>query len=269
VTPFTTMLIIADNLQITHPEISAAVQQFRPGPIQEMVSRCIEAGAQAIDINPGPLPREAEKKMRFLVNAVQEVTDSPLLLDTTNPDALEAGLRVCKNPVIINGFSIEPHKLERILPLARRFDADIVGYLLMDNGQVPSDETDRLVVAVELYGAFAGTGLPPEKLIIDPIIAPVLWDNGIEQDRAVLSVIRILPEILGYPVRTIAALSNLTAGHCPRAKRMLLETAYLAMLAASGLTMVLLNVFHRDTVKTAKTCNALMDSKVFTWEEIP
>ena len=263
------MLIIADNLQITHPEISAAVEQFRIGPIQEMVSRCIEAGAEAIDINPGPLPKEAEKKMRFLVNAVQEVTERPLLLDTTNPEALEAGLKICKNLVIINGFSIEPHKLERILPLARRFDADIVGFLLMENGQVPFDETEQLNVAVELYRTFVDTGLPHERLIIDPIIAPMLWDKGMEHNRAVLSVIRMLPEVLGYPVRTIAGLSNLTSGHCPRAKRILLEKAYLAMLAASGLTMVLLNIFHRDTVKMTKTCTVLTNSKVFTWEEIP
>ncbi|HYW79814.1 MAG TPA: hypothetical protein VE890_09575, partial [Thermoguttaceae bacterium] len=66
-----------------------------PGPIQELVRRCVAAGANSLDINPGPLLRDPQKDMTFLVETVQDVCDLPLVLDTTNPKALEAGLLAC------------------------------------------------------------------------------------------------------------------------------------------------------------------------------
>jgi 5-methyltetrahydrofolate corrinoid/iron sulfur protein methyltransferase len=263
------MILVADNLQITHRIISRAVAEMNPAPIREMVRKCIAAGARMIDINSGPLPREPERKMAFLVEAVQSVTELPLLLDTANPRAMIGGLEAATNPVIINGFSLEPVKLEKILPLAKKFDTDIVGYLLYPQGQVPRDETERMAIAVALFEAYQKAGLDPDRLIIDPIIAPVLWENGNIQNSGSLNVIRQLPDLLGYPPRTIAGLSNLTTGGQGNLeKRLLLERSYLPMLAASGLSMALMNIFHTETVTVAKTCNALLSENIFAWEEI-
>ena len=114
------MRLIADNLQIINPVIERAVADFRAEPIQELVRACQKAGAHMIDINAGPLSRDGDKKMVFLVNAAQKVSDLPIVLDTTNPQAIEAGLQAARNKVIINGFSPEPHKIELILPLAKK-----------------------------------------------------------------------------------------------------------------------------------------------------
>ena len=259
------MILVSDNLQITHPDIDRAVRELDPAPVQDMVRRCVAAGADAVDINSGPLPRDPEKKMAFLVEAVQSVTDLPVLLDTTNPRALEAGLRASTGRTVINGFSLEPVKLERILPLAGKYDVDIVGYLLYPNSHVPADGPERLNVAVELFGALQKAGVDPERLIIDPIIAPVMWENGNRQDMEILSVLQTLPDLLGFPVRTIAGISNLTTGRGPRDRKRLLERAYLPMLAAAGLTMALMNVFHTETMRTARACNALAGDRIFTW----
>jgi 5-methyltetrahydrofolate corrinoid/iron sulfur protein methyltransferase len=262
------MILVADNLQITNKAIDKAVREADPEPVQEMVKQCEAAGAQAVDINSGPLSRDPERKMSFLVEAVQAVSDLPVLLDTANPKAMEAGLRANKKTAVINGFSLEPSKLEFILPLAKKFDADIVGYLLYPNSHVPADGNERLSVAVELYSEFQKNGTDKEHLIIDPIIAPVIWENGTRQNMEILSVIRQLPELLGFPVRTVAGLSNLTTGHGPLKKKGLLEKACLPMLAASGLSMVLLNIFHHETVSIARACSSLISPKVFAWEEI-
>lgn len=262
------MILIADNLQITDRTIEQAVNKMVPGPIQELVRRCEKAGAEAVDINSGPLCRDPEKKMTFLVETVQAVTDLPLVLDTTNPKALEAGLSVCRNKAVVNGFSLEPVKLEFILPLAKKFNADIIGYLLYPNSHVPDDESERLSVAVELFSEFEKTGMDNEQLIIDPVIAPLIWQNGNFQNMAILSLLRNLPDLLGFPVRTVAGLSNLTTGQGPKDKKLLMERAYLPMLAESGLSMLLLNIFHTETVQLAKACNALASNKIFTWEDI-
>ncbi len=263
------MLIVADNLQAARPDIYKAIEGFDAKPIQELVVRCLRAGIDAIDINPGPLKHDAEKRMAFLVETVQEVTGKTLFLDTTNPVALEAGLKAAKNPVVINGFSLEPKKIEHILPLAGKFGTEIVGYLLLPNGHVPPGYEERLNVAIELYTVFQRSGLPPEKLIIDPIVVPALWEDGLAQNQAVLSVIQTLPDVLGRHVRTMVGLSNLTTGKAPLEKKRVLEMAYLPMLAYSGVSAILLNAFRLDTVRIARSCEVLLSSKVFTWQEIP
>ncbi|MBC2716403.1 MAG: dihydropteroate synthase [Desulfobacteraceae bacterium] len=265
------MILVADNLQITNQTIESAINQLNPVPIQELVRQCESAGAQAIDINPGPLTRNPEKKMTFLVETVQSVTQLPLLLDTANHKALKAGLMTGKNhpsTPIINGFSLEPKKLEHILPLAKKFRSKIIGYLLYPNSHVPIDEADCIHVALALYQEFSKAGLENEQLIIDPVVAPVVWENGIRHNMSMLSVMRNLPDLLDFSVQTIAGISNLTTGKIPKEKKQILEQSFFPILAASGLSMALLNVFHSQTMQTARACDALLSPEIFSWTEI-
>jgi 5-methyltetrahydrofolate corrinoid/iron sulfur protein methyltransferase len=262
------MILIADNLTVTNKNVRKALEEKHPAPIRELVRRCESAGAQAIDINPGPLGSSPEATMTFLVDAVQGVTNLPLLMDTPNPRAIEAALRCCKHKAIINGFSLEPAKLEAILPLAKQYDADIIGYLLRTDGHVPSDSEERLQIACAVYEVYCKAGIDRKHLILDPVVVPVTWQNGNFQNREVLSVIRQLPDLLGFPVRTIVGLSNLTAAEGSREKKLLLERAYLCMLAEAGLSMILMNVLHKESVKAVKACRSLLQTGVFAWEEL-
>jgi len=262
------MLLIADNLTVTNKAVQRAVVEKNPEPIRELVKNCVAAGAQAIDINPGPLGRNPESTMTFLVDVLQGVTNLPVLIDTPNPVVIEAALRCCKGKVIINGFSLEPAKLEAVLPLAKEYNTDIIGYLLRPDGHVPADAEERLQIAFSVYEAICTAGLDRERLIIDPVVVPVTWQNGNVHNRAVLSVIRQLPDILAFPVRTIVGLSNLTAAEAPREKKLLIESAYVCMLAEAGLSMVLMNVLHKESVQAAKACRSFLNSRIFVWEEI-
>jgi len=262
------MRIIADNLRITQKAIEVAVAENDPLPLQAMAKRCEIAGADGIDINSGPLYRDPESRMAFMVAAVQEVSQLPLILDTSNPKALKAGLLACKDPATLNGLSLEPFRLEHILPLAAAHQTDIVCYLLYPNGHVPPDSTERLNIAVLLYQKCLEAGVEPDRVIIDPVVVPLSWQDGLFQAREVLTVIKTLPELLGYPVRTIAGLSNLTAGARDPGKKHLAEQTYLPMLAASGLNMILMNVLHTDSVRVARTCRLFSRESIFTWEMV-
>ncbi len=262
------MQLVADNLHVINPVVALALDQYDPGPIQDLVKKCEAAGAQAIDINSGPLTRAPERKMAFLVETVQEVSRLPLLLDTSNAIAMKAGLEAAKNsqnPPIINGFSLEPKKLGMILPLAKEYQSPIIGYLLTPNSQVPVDEADLISVALELYEKLQAAGLTDDQLIIDPVVAPVIWENGVRHNQSVLSLIRNLPDILGFPVTTIAGISNLTTGNIPMEKKQLLEEAFLPVLAGAGLSMALVNVFHTRTLQIARACDALIQPGIFSW----
>ncbi len=262
------MMIVADNLQVTSSRVARAIDSRDEEVVRAIVRQSLAAGADAVDINPGPLNREPEDKMVFLVEAVQSETDKPLLLDTTNPRALAAGLAIARNPVIINGFSLEPVKLEHILPLAAQYNADIIGYLLDAGSRVPTDADDCLALAADLFEAFTQSGVSPGHLIIDPVVAPLIWENGLQHNRAVLAVIPRLADLFGFPVRTIAGISNLTTGQADYDRRMRLEQAFIPMLAAAGLDMALMNMRHTASIQCLRACNILMHSEVFAWEAL-
>ena len=95
-------------------------------------------------------------------------------------------------------------------------------------------------------------------MILDPVVAPLIWQDGLQRNRDLLEIIRRLPELLDYPVRTVAGLSNLTTGHRASDPKRRLEQTYLSMLASAGLSWVLFNIHHHDTVATARICRILL-----------
>jgi 5-methyltetrahydrofolate corrinoid/iron sulfur protein methyltransferase len=257
------MQLIADNLRITKPDIRHAMKHLDPGPVQALVKKCAVCKPYAIDVNTGPLGKFPEQGMRFFMDAVQGVTDLPLLIDTANPAAMKAGAKAAKNRIILNGFSLEPRKLKAILPLAREFDADIVGFLLYPDSRVPKDAAQRFDIALELMEKAEAAGVAKERVIIDPVIPPLAWADGIVQARQVLQVIRTLPDLLGFPVRTIAGISNLAINAPDRDKRLIIEQSYIAMLAAAGLDYALLNILNSDLVRAAQVSDILENTTFF------
>ena len=143
----------------------------------------------------------------------------------------------------------------------------MVGYLLRRDGHVPLSADERMAVAVELFQTYLEAGCEPARLIIDPVVVPVTWQEGHRQTVEVLNVIRQLPDLLGYPVRTIVGLSNLTTGVPSAHSRGILERAFLPMLAAAGLDMVLMNVTHTQSVQTARASGMLLSDGIFSWME--
>ncbi|MDL2330169.1 dihydropteroate synthase [Desulfosarcina sp. OttesenSCG-928-A07] len=260
------MISVADNLRITIPAIARAVENKDPAPVQKLVAQCRDAGAHAIDINSGPLSRYPKDKMRFLVETVRAVTDLPLVLDTSNPDAMAAGLAYSGGTVIINGISLEPEKLSRILPLALSHDCDVIGYLLDADGHVPADTESRMEAAVALFGECQAAGLSPDRLIVDPVVAPLSWPDGNHQNIAILDVVRTLPDLLGFPVRTIAGLSNLTTGAPDNSYRRIHQQAFLPMLAAAGASMILMNALDPGLMTMARACEKIRNQSIFSWE---
>ncbi len=263
------MKLIADNLRITKPDIREALKKLDPEPVKTLVKTCADKGAFAIDVNTGPLGKNPEADMRFFIEAVESVTDLPLLIDTTNPRAMRAGLEAAKNRAIINGFSLEPVKLKKILPLAREFNADIVGFLLYPDSRVPKTEAERFEISLELMDRAEAAGVAKERVIIDPIVPPLVWEDGIAQARSVLNMIRALPELLGFSIKTIGGISNLCTGAKDKGKRRLLEQNYVAMLASAGLSFALMDILDTELVRSARAAGILAKAEIFSWGMVP
>jgi 5-methyltetrahydrofolate corrinoid/iron sulfur protein methyltransferase len=262
------MELIADNIRITKQSIRQALVKKDPIPLQNLARLCVQQGAHGIDINTGPLGKDPEAAMVFFIRAVEDVTDLPLFIDTTNPAAMAAGLAVARNKTIINGISLEPAKLEKILPLAKKYNTDLIGFLLYPDSRVPKDSSERFEIALELLARVELSGVAKERLIIDPVVPPLSWDDGLFRARELLKTIPVLPELLGFQVRTIAGLSNLTTGVADKSRKTLVETTYLSMLAAAGLDYLLLDILNPHTRRSARVATLLTREDIFSWESL-
>ena len=262
------MIAIADNLHIMNPVVAKALKERDPLPLRKIAEGCKKANAYAMDINLGPLKHKVKEVITFAVETVQDSFGGRLLLDSVQAEVLEAGIAVCKQPPIINGFSMEETKVNSILPLAAKYQTEIIGFLINEKGQVPLRADERLGVASQLLAKAEENGVPPERVIIDPVLLPLSWQDGTRYNRELIEVIRLLPQLFEKPVRTIAGLSNLGAGSPTREARTKVETSFILMLAAAKLDYILMNVTHRNNLKTLNVSQLLLGEKVFTWQEV-
>lgn len=262
------MKIIADNINIMHPKISRALTDMDKEPIKEVVRQCVRGGADAIDVNPGPIKKQKQKYMQVLLEAIQEVTDLPLWLDSNDPELIRMGLGLCRKKPVINGFSLAPSRLENIPPIALENDCSIVCFLLKSDGHVPGNLSERLEIFQEIYERSLQMGLNPEQLIIDPVSVPLMWEDGSYQAQVVLDTVANLPNLVGHPVNTVLGLSNFTTSSPSAKARAILEPSYLSMLYQAGLNRVMLNINRREAVATAKFCNTLQIGGIFSWAEL-
>ncbi|MHB1126295.1 MAG: methyltetrahydrofolate cobalamin methyltransferase [Bacillota bacterium] len=256
------MLIIGERINGMFNDIKKAIQEKDPQPLQYWAKMQEEGGARVLDINVGPAVPDKVAAMKWMVEVVQEVSDLSLCLDSTNFDAIEEALKICKKPAIINSTNADRAKIERAFPLAVQYGAGLIG-LTMDKTGIPKDSDSRLAFAMELVAAADEFGLPMEDLYIDPLILP----NNVAQDHAP-EVLKTLAQIkmLSNPApRTVLGLSNVSQG-CEN--RPLLNRVYLAMGASCGLDAVIADANDDDLVEVAAATEILLNLNIYCYSYV-
>lgn len=238
------VVLIGENINIMSLSIGPALKGRDPKPIQELARQEDKAGIDYLDLNIGPARKGGEEMLVWAVKTVQEVTSKPLSLDTTNLAAMRAGLAVHKGRALIN--SISPAR-EEGLPLARDFDANMVGLLWGKEG-MPRDANERCVLVVDLVYKANQLGIPNENIWVDPIVTPVCGE--INQLKACLEFMSMLPEIAPGCKSTVG-LSNVSNG-TPTNLRPYLNRTFLAMLMKYGLHSAIVDAFDAELIKIAK-----------------
>ncbi|MHB8780169.1 MAG: dihydropteroate synthase [Candidatus Geothermincolia bacterium] len=231
------MLIIGEKVNVMMKVIGAAIKERNKKPIQEMALLQVEGGCDWIDINLGPATKEGPEKMKFVVEAVQEVTDKPLALDTMNIEAMKAGLEVVKGEVMINSINSIPERMEALFPLAVEKNAWVVALTLNSQGNVPRDAGERVEVAYNLLMAAQEYGVPLNKVLVDPIVLPISVSQ--DQVHALLDSMDMMQGIFAeFPQTpgTVVGLSNVANGVPDEDIYTLLNQTLLAALMAKGLT---------------------------------
>ena len=239
------MILIGENLNIMSQTLGPAMRERNPKPIQEMAKAESKTGVDYIDLNIGPARKAGDEMMEWVVKTVQEVTDLPLSLDTTNSVAMEAGLRVHKGKVLIN--SISPARLEKQLPMVTKYSAEMIGLLWGADG-MPRDSAERGVLAVDLIYQANQAGIPTDIIWIDPIASPVSVE--INQVKACVEFMSMLQEIAPGCKSTVG-LSNVSNG-APAELRTWLNRTSMIMLMRHSLYSAIVDAFDSELIEIAR-----------------
>jgi 5-methyltetrahydrofolate--homocysteine methyltransferase len=193
-----------------------------------------EAGADILDINVGTFGVDEVVLLPLAVKAVIDIIDIPLCLDSADPKALEAALKVYKGKPLINSVTGEEHSLAKVLPLVKEYGAAVIG-LVQDDKGIPKDSERRVAVAHKLVERAEAMGIGREDLIIDCLTFAVGADPG--SGPAVIEAIRRIKAELGVNL-TLGA-SNVSFGLPDRG---LLNDAFVVMAVAAGATSLIVDV---------------------------
>ena len=241
------MLLIGENIHIISKAVSEAVRERKPAYIQELARAQAAAGADLLDLNLGPARKDPEEVASWLVNTVQAVTDLPISLDTMNPLAMEAGLKLCKKRPLLNSASGKAESRELMLPLAVKYNTQVIISVITDQG-CPPDVDSRVESVMETVAYANGLGIQNEDIWVDPIILPVSADQ--KQAREALEFIKILGDLLPG-VKSVVGLSNVSNG-TPGQLRGTLNRTYMVMLEKNGLYSAIADVLDPELVQLNK-----------------
>ena len=238
------MILIGENINVISKTIGPALKERNPKPIQELAKAMTKV--DYLDINIGPARKAGDELMEWVVRVVQEVADKPLSLDTTNPVAMEAGLKVHRGRALINSISLA--RMEEELPLVKKYDADFIGLLWGREG-MPRDADERAVIASELMYAANEMGIPTATIWFDPIVTPAS-NVDTNQVKPCLEFMSMLSEIAPGS-KSAVGLSNVSNG-TPTHLRPYLNRTYLMMLMKYGLHSAIVDAFDAEVIKIAR-----------------
>lgn len=209
----------------------------------------VMAGAQMLDVNAGIPLADEPAILAATVKLVQGLVEAPLSIDSSIPDALEAGLAAYQGKPLVNSVTGEEESLERILPLVARYGAAVVA-ITNDETGISDDPDVRFGVAERIVRRADDYGIPKADVVVDPLVMPIGALPGAGQQ--VLHLIRRLRDDLG--VNTTCGASNISFGLPNRAG---INSAFLAMAIGAGLTSAITNPLEPEIMQAVKASDVL------------
>ena len=199
----------------------------------ELAESQIRAGADVLDVNVGFPGVDDVRLLPEVVIRIQEIFDIPLCLDSPNPKAIEAALRVSVGKCLINSVNGKEESMMALLPVARDYGAAIIG-LCMDDDGITNDPHKRVAIAEKIIDRAVRTGISAEDVIVDPLAMAVSADP--QACMVTLETIRLVHQKLGHNI-TMGA-SNISFGLPNREN---INNAFMAISIMNGLTCPIAN----------------------------
>jgi cobalamin-dependent methionine synthase I len=255
--------IIGESLNASIPSVKDAIVDRDDEKVTALAIRQAECGAHMLDVNAAVVGSNEPEDLVWMMQTVQSVVDLPLVMDSSDPKALQAALKVYDGPApilsSITGEMTEGH--ETLLSLAVEHDCGLVAMCMDDEGISP-DPAKRLDVAERLFDRVGKAGLKPENLYIDPLVMAISADTT--AGAAFLELLYMIRERLPA-VHTFCGASNVSHG---MPLRRLINHTFVSMLVALGMDSFLVNVRDQGLMATFLASAALVGQDEWSMDYI-
>lgn len=251
------MYIIGELINGMYVSITKAIKTRDAGIVQKCALDQIAAGADALDVNCGPGSKQPADDIQWLVKTVRQATDKTIVLDSSKPAVIEAGLQAATGSVMINSTTADAAKLSVLVPLAKKYNALLIG-LAMNAKGVPQNKDQRLELAATVVATCVEHDFPVENLYLDPIVMPVNVSQAAMPD--ILESIREFKIISEPSPRTVIGLSNVSQG---TQFRSLINRTFLVMAAAFGLDAAILDPLDTELMDALITAELIVNKQIY------
>ena len=227
-------IVVGERINPTgKKKLQAELREGRLDLVREMAMAQEENGARILDINMGMNGIDEKEMMKQVIYEVSSTVDCPLCIDTSHIDVMEEALRIYPGRALINSISLESEKIEKMLPIAKKYGAMFVLLPLSDEG-LPKDAEDKKRIIEIVYDRAMKTGMAHEDIVVDGLVATI--GANPEAAKECYDTIAYCKDERLLP--TICGLSNISFG---LPERMYVNTAFLTMAICKGLTMAIAN----------------------------
>jgi 5-methyltetrahydrofolate corrinoid/iron sulfur protein methyltransferase len=251
------MFIIGELINGMYQNIGKAIKAKDKAPIQQCALEQVQAGADALDVNCGPASADPKFDIQWLIQCIEEVTCVPLAIDSSKPQVVEAGLKVIKNKAIINSTTADKDKLEILVPLAKKYNASLIGLAISSKG-IPQNKDQRLELAATIVESCSQQDFPLEDLYLDPIVLPV--NVAQSQVPDILESLREFKIISKPACKVIVGLSNVSQG---TNARNLVNRTFLVMALAFGLDAAILDPMDKDLIDAIIAGELILNKQIY------
>ena len=219
----------------------------------------VAAGAQILDVNAGIPLADEPRILAECIRLLQSITDVPLCIDSSMVEALESGLAAYTGKPLLNSVTGEEERLERVLPLVKKYGCAVVAIANDDTG-IAQDINVRFAIAKHIVERERDHGIPARDVVVDPLVMPIGAIN--DAGRQVLHLVRRLRTELG--VNTTCGASNLSFGLPHRNG---LNAAFISAAMTSGMTSAITNPLHAEVMTAVRGTDVVLghDPQCAAW----
>jgi len=245
------MLIVAERINSSRKTIAEAMESENTEVIRREAKIQADAGADYIDVNAGAFIGEELERLKWLVEVVQDTVSIPLCIDSPDPQVIGGILPLLQEAPMINSITLEPGRLETILPLAVQYGARVIALCQSSDGMAETAE-EKIRIAYALVEKAVQAGIPQEFLYVDPLVYPVAT-NPFSAVATLEAIAAIKKELPG--VHTICGLTNVSYG-VP--ERKLINRTFLVSAIVRGLDSAILDPSDNKLFGAMKAALAVM-----------
>jgi len=252
------MLLIGERINAGFKDIANAIRTKDPAAVEKWAVAQTQAGADYLDVNIGAASRDPAD-MAWLVETVQKAVPTKISVDSTKVEAVEAGLKALDGrDCLINSTTADPEKLEKLVPMAVKYNASLLG-LAMDERGSPQNVERRVENGAMVFMAAIEGGLPPERLFLDPILMPIKFMQ--EQVLHVLEAIEQFTNLSDPSPHISVGLSNIASKVTERGR---VIRTFLTMAIARGLDAAICDVMDEEMIAAVATSELMLNQEIYS-----